>query len=194
MSSAPTLPSARSGTNREKSSSPRSNRLTVHIQKDRGCQLSQTFVASDQRMADDDRRQENDSIFACGRAMAGAQELDVTNRPTVKTTHQTKHVFKSDTFGCGRRFPVRHLGLAAGQLSYDRSKSVGEIGSKDEIGESNFLPSPLDFLDRRCRVSRKYRQRVRRAKRRRVGVGGRHERRDPCRRLPTRGALARRPG
>jgi hypothetical protein len=60
----------------------------------------------------------------------------------------------------------------SGQLSYDRSERVGEVGAEDEIGEADLLPSPLDFLGGGRRVIRKYGQRVRRAKRSRVGVGG----------------------
>src|SRR5205823_15046137 len=69
-------------------------------------------------------------------------------------------------------------GLTSGQLSYDRSQRVGKVGAKDEIGEADLLPSPLDFLGGGHRVIRKYGQRVHCAKRSRVGVGGRHERRD----------------
>jgi hypothetical protein len=62
--------------------------------------------------------------------------------------------------------------LASGQLSYDRSERVGEVAAEDEVGEAVLLPSPLDFLGGRRRVIRKDRQRVGRAKRSRVGVGG----------------------
>src|SRR5215471_13540531 len=69
-------------------------------------------------------------------------------------------------------------GLVSGQFSYDRSERVGDVGAEDEVGEADLLPSPLDLLGGRRGVIRKYRQRVRRAKRCGVGVGGRHERRD----------------
>ena len=71
--------------------------------------------------------------------------------------------------------------LTSGQLSYDRSQRVGKGGADDDIGEADLLPSPLDFLGGGRPVIRKYGQRVRCAKRSRVGVGGRHERR-ACRR------------
>jgi pimeloyl-ACP methyl ester carboxylesterase len=69
-------------------------------------------------------------------------------------------------------------GLMSSQFSDDRSERVGEVGAEDEVGEADLLPSPLDLLGGRRRVIRKYRQGVRRAKRTRVGVGGRHKRRD----------------
>src|ERR671936_1021291 len=69
-------------------------------------------------------------------------------------------------------------GLTSGQLSYDWSQRVGEGGATDDVGEADLLPSPPDFLSGGRRVIRKYGQRVRCAKRSRVGVGGRHERRD----------------
>ena len=65
----------------------------------------------------------------------------------------------------------------SGELGYDRSERVGGDGAEDEIGEADLLPSPLDFLGGRRRVSRKKGQRVRRAKRSRVRVRGRHKRR-----------------
>jgi hypothetical protein len=71
--------------------------------------------------------------------------------------------------------PQRRLspaGLLSGQLSYDRSEHVGEVGAEDEVGEADLLPSPLDFLGGRRRVTRKYGERVRHAKRSRVRVGG----------------------
>ena len=73
---------------------------------------------------------------------------------------------------------ARPRGLTSGQLSYDRSQRVGEVGADDDIGEADLLPSPLDLLGGGSRVIRKYGQRVRCAKRSRVGVGRRHERRD----------------
>src|SRR5215472_9841835 len=68
--------------------------------------------------------------------------------------------------------------LMSGQLSYDWSERVCEVGAENEVGEADLLPSTLDFLGGRRRVMREYGQRVRRAKRSRVGAGGRHERRD----------------
>ena len=70
------------------------------------------------------------------------------------------------------------LGLVSGQLGYDRSERVGGVGAEDEVGEADLLPSPLDLLGGRRRVFRKYLQRVRRAKRSRVGVGNRQVWRD----------------
>jgi hypothetical protein len=55
------------------------------------------------------------------------------------------------------------VGLMSGQLSYDRSERVGEVGAEDEVGEADLLPSPLDLLGGCRRVIRKYRHRVRRA-------------------------------
>ena len=66
----------------------------------------------------------------------------------------------------------------SGQFGYDRGERVGEVGADDEVGEADLLPSPLDFLGGGRRVIRKYGQRVRCAKRSRVGVGRSHERRD----------------
>jgi hypothetical protein len=45
-------------------------------------------------------------------------------------------------------------GLTSGQLSYDRSQHVSEVGAEDEIGEANLLSSPLDFLSGGRRVIR----------------------------------------
>ena len=41
---------------------------------------------------------------------------------------------------------VNAHGLVAGQLGYDRSEHVCEVGAEDEIGEADLLPSPLDLL------------------------------------------------
>lgn len=54
--------------------------------------------------------------------------------------------------------PVQRLvgwpaGLMSSQLGYDRSERVGEVGAEDEVGEADLLPSPLDFLGCRRRVS-----------------------------------------
>ena len=46
----------------------------------------------------------------------------------------------------------------SGQLSYNRSERVGEVGAEDEVGEAGLLPSPLDFLGGRRRVVREYGQ------------------------------------
>ena len=46
-------------------------------------------------------------------------------------------------------------GLTSRQLSYDRSKRVGEVGAEDEIGEADLLPSALDFLGGGRRIIRK---------------------------------------
>src|SRR6185437_5779504 len=66
-------------------------------------------------------------------------------------------------------------GLASDQVSDDRGERVGEVGAEDEVGEAELLASSLDFFGGR-RVTRKYGERVHRAKRSRVSVGGRHER------------------
>ncbi len=66
----------------------------------------------------------------------------------------------------------------SGQLSYDRSEHVGDVGAEDEVGEADLLSPPLDLFGGRRRVIRKYCERVRGAKDSRVGVGGRHERRN----------------
>ena len=82
----------------------------------------------------------------------------------------------------GSRTPTAPAAAAArlltGQLSHDRGERVGAGGAEDEVGEADLLPSPLDLLGGRRGVIRKYCQRVHRAKRCRVGVGRRHERRD----------------
>src|SRR5215471_8229550 len=79
------------------------------------------------------------------------------------------------SFGVSGRDAPRYL--MSGQLSYDRSERVCEVGAEDEVGEADLLPSTLDFLGGRRRVIREYGQRVRRAKRRRVRAGRRHKRR-----------------
>jgi hypothetical protein len=52
----------------------------------------------------------------------------------------------------------------SGQLGYDRSERVGEVGAEDEVGEADLLSSSLDFFGGRRRITRKYGERVRRAK------------------------------
>lgn len=45
-------------------------------------------------------------------------------------------------------------GLMSGQLSYDRSERVGEVGAEDKVGEADLFPSPLDLLGGRRGVIR----------------------------------------
>jgi hypothetical protein len=44
------------------------------------------------------------------------------------------------------------------QRSNDRGERVGRTGAEDEVGEADLLPSPLDFLACRRRVSGEYGQ------------------------------------
>ena len=71
---------------------------------------------------------------------------------------------------------LRFCGSVSGQLGDDRSERVSGVGADDEVGEAALLPSSQDFLDGRRRVTWKYQERVRRAQRGRVRVGGCHER------------------
>ena len=115
---------------------------------------------------------------------AGLPERVTTTprRFSVSTADQAGRSAGTNVAGGGTSFSLSRSasprGLTSGQLSYDRSQRVGEVGADDDIGEADLLPSPLDFLGGGRRVIRKYGQRVRCAKRSRVGVGGRHERRD----------------
>jgi hypothetical protein len=43
-------------------------------------------------------------------------------------------------------------GAVSDQRSNDRGERVARAGAEDEVGEADFLPSPLDFLGCRRRV------------------------------------------
>jgi hypothetical protein len=52
-----------------------------------------------------------------------------------------------------QRIPMTFSGSVSGQRSNDRGERVGRAGAEDEVGEADLLPSPLDFLACRRRVS-----------------------------------------
>ena len=52
-----------------------------------------------------------------------------------------------------QRIPMTVSGSVSGQRSNDRGERVGRAGAEDEVGEADLLPSPLDFLGCRRRVS-----------------------------------------
>ena len=54
--------------------------------------------------------------------------------------------------------PRRVSGSVSGQRSNDRGERVGRAGAEDEVGVADLLPSPLDFLGCRRRVSGEYGQ------------------------------------
>jgi len=54
--------------------------------------------------------------------------------------------------------PRRVSGSVSGQRSNDRGERVGRAGAEDEVGVADLLPSPLDFLRCRRRVSGEYGQ------------------------------------
>jgi hypothetical protein len=52
-----------------------------------------------------------------------------------------------------QRIPMTVSGSVSDQRSNDGGERVGRAGADDEVGEADFLPSPLDFLACRRRVS-----------------------------------------
>lgn len=81
--------------------------------------------------------------------------------PTSRRDSAGDLVVPSGWFGptSGLRMPLERsgswpAGLMSGQLSYDRSERVGQVGAEDEVGEADLLPSPLDLLGGRRGVIR----------------------------------------
>ena len=89
-----------------------------------------------------------------------------------------------DAFNLGRKLAAESRAVdgdhhsLSGQLNGDGSQCVGAVGADDEVGEAEFLASPLDFLSCRARVVGEDGQRGGGGKRGRVGVGRGHERCD----------------
>ena len=69
------------------------------------------------------------------------------------------------------RITGRLSGSVSGQRSNGRGERVGRAGAEDEVGKADLLPSPLDLLGCRGRVSWEYGQSLYGAQCDRVGVG-----------------------
>jgi hypothetical protein len=80
---------------------------------------------------------------------------------------------------CQRWAVSAEKGLAPGEFGDDRSELLGDVGADDDVGETDLLPSALEFLDGGGRIARERGKRFRLPSRVGVGVGGRHERGDP---------------
>ncbi len=71
-----------------------------------------------------------------------------------------------------RQASPRGPALVAGEFSDDWCERVGEVGTDDDVGEPDLLPSSLELLDGGRRIEREHGQRVRLARRSGIGVGG----------------------
>jgi len=97
----------------------------------------------------------NAETLAAGAAMAASS----SPVPQAMSARRSPRCVVSAVINALRLDPrLGRLGLASGQLGYDRSEDVGGDGAEDEVREADLLPSPLNLLGGRRGVIRKHLQ------------------------------------